>query len=268
MINLEKITFQVTDLAKSVGSYIKDQLSLLSNADVQHKGVHDLVTYVDRESEKKIISELNKLLPEAGFIAEENQLVKPRDHYNWIIDPLDGTTNFIHGVPVFSVSIALAGKNELLSGVVFEILREECFYAWKNGNSFLNGKPIQVSHTSVFDDALVATGFPYSDYSLLEPYMGLLEEMIKSTRGIRRLGSAAVDLAYTACGRFDLFFEYGLKPWDIAAGSLIVKEAGGTVSGFSNTGDFLFGRKIVASNAILHNKFLKLLQKYFKGLSG
>ena len=267
-MNLEKITLQVTDLAKTVGSYIKGQLSSLSNADIQHKGVHDLVTFVDRESEKKIISELKKILPEAGFIAEENQLVKPSEQYNWIIDPLDGTTNFIHGVPVFSVSIALADKSDLLSGVVYEIPYDECFYAWKNGNSFLNGNRIKVSQTSVFDEALMATGFPYSDYSLLEPYMGLLEEMIKSTRGIRRLGSAAVDLAYIACGRFDVFFEYGLNPWDVAAGSLIVVETGGSVTDFSNTGDFLFGRQIVASNAILHNKFLKQLQSHFKVLPG
>jgi len=267
-MNLEKITLQLTDLAKTVGSYIKDQLSLLSITDIQHKGVHNLVTFVDRESEKKIISELKKILPEAGFIAEENQSAKPGEQYNWIIDPLDGTTNYIHGVPVFSVSIALADKSDLLSGVVYEISRDECFYAWKGGHSFLNGNRIKVSQTSVFDDALMATGFPYSDYSLLEPYMGLLEEMIKSTRGIRRLGSAAVDLAYTACGRFDVFFEYGLNPWDVAAGSLIVNEAGGSVTDFSNSGDFLFGRQIVASNAILHNKFLKQLQSHFNELPG
>lgn len=262
-MNLEKITLQVAELSKTIGIYLREELNTISNKDIERKGVHDLVTYVDKESEKRIINELSKILPEAGFIAEEDKSQKQNSNYNWIIDPLDGTTNYIHGVPVFSVSIALMGNNELLSGVVYEVMRDECFYAWKNGKAFLNGNQIHVSKTSLLDEALMATGFPYSDYSLLEPYVNLLQEMMKKTRGIRRLGSAAVDLAYVACGRFDVFFEYGLNPWDVAAGALIVKEAGGKVSDFKLDNNFLFERQIIATNPNVYDEFIKNFQSHF-----
>lgn len=263
-MNLEKITLQIAELSKTIGIYLREQLNTVSNNDIERKGVHDLVTYVDKESEKRIINQLSKILPEAGFIAEEDKSQEQNCKYNWIIDPLDGTTNFIHGIPVFSVSIALMGNNELLSGVVYEVMRDECFYAWTNGNAFLNGNQIHVSKTSLLNEALMATGFPYTDYSLLEPYVSLLQEMMKKTRGIRRLGSAAVDLAYVACGRFDVFFEYGLNPWDVAAGTLIVEEAGGKVSDFKHDNDFLFGRQIIATNPTVYDEFMKNLQNHFQ----
>lgn len=262
-MNLEIITQQVADLSRSIGTYIKSQIDTVSNTDIEHKGLHDLVTYVDKESERRIVEKLRQILPQAGFIAEENQNLTKSENFNWIIDPLDGTTNFIHGIPVFSVSIALAERDELVAGVVYEVSRDECFYAWKNGGSFLNGNSIRVSKTSLFDDALLATGFPYYDYSSLAKYMGVLEEIIRKTRGVRRLGSAAVDLVYVACGRFDLFFEYGLNAWDVAAGALIVKESGGNVTNFLNEDGFLSGRQIVASNARLHHEFINIIQKYF-----
>lgn len=262
-MKLETLTLEVVKLAKEVGNYIRNQRDKISVSDVENKGLHDLVTFVDKESENRIVQRLSKLFAEAGFIAEENQALKRKSDYNWIIDPLDGTTNFIHGIPVFSVSIALANKEEIILGVIYEINQDECFYAWKGGGAYLNSKQIYVSTTAKLNDSLLATGFPYSDYALLKPYLELFEDLMKSTRGIRRLGSAAADMAYLACGRFDVFYEYGLSSWDIAAGIIIVIEAGGNVSDFNNEDNFLFGRQMIASNSIVHQEFLKHLQQYF-----
>lgn len=262
-MNLRNITLKVTELVKDVGAYIKTQRSTITGKDIEHKGIHDLVTYVDKEAEERLVKGLLKIIPEAGFIAEENKSLNKAKEYNWIIDPLDGTTNFIHGVPVFSVSVALIKNGNVISGVIYEVNQDECFYAWLDGGAFLNGIQIKVTENASLNNALLATGFPYSDYSLLKPYLGLFEEMMKITRGLRRLGSAAVDMAYLACGRFDVFFEYGLNPWDIAAGVIIVTEAGGTVTDFKYEDDFLFGREIVASNTCIHEKFMKHLQKHF-----
>jgi len=262
-MNLKPITIEVAELAKDVGAYIKTQHNKISDSDVEHKGLHDLVTFVDKEAENRIVKGLTKMLPEAGFIAEENQALKKKESYNWIIDPLDGTTNFIHGVPVFSVSIALALNDKIISGIIYEINLDECFYAWKNGGAYLNGNQIKVSSTKKINNSLIATGFPYADYTRLKPYLGLFEELMKVSRGIRRLGSAAIDLAYLACGRFDVFYEYGLNPWDVAGGIIIVKEAGGHVTDFKSGDDFLFGREIIASNNQVHEEFTDLLKQHF-----
>jgi myo-inositol-1(or 4)-monophosphatase len=263
-MNPEKITHQVADLTREVGVFIRDKLNTLSKNDIHQKGIHDLVTYVDKESETKLVEKLRKILSVAGFIAEENQSLKQKEGLNWIIDPLDGTTNFVHGVPIFSISVALMHSGEIISGVVYEVVRDECFYAWKDGGAYLNGKKISVSRTDKLDDSLIATGFPYYDYSLMEPYIGLFRELMETTHGLRRLGSAAADLAYLACGRFEVFYEYGLNPWDVAAGAMIVREAGGKVTDFMNADHFLFGRQIIASNTLLHDEFVKKLMYHFK----
>jgi myo-inositol-1(or 4)-monophosphatase len=231
---------------------------------IETKGLHDLVSYVDRTSERRIIAGLQEVLPESGFIAEEGTSTKRGERYNWIIDPLDGTTNFIQGVPVYAVSIGLLDGDELVLGVVYEVGREECFYAWKDGGAFLNGKPIHVSERDNIQDALLATGFPYSDFSRMEEYMEFLKWSMTNSRGVRRLGSAATDLAYVACGRFDAFWEYDLKPWDVAAGALIVKEAGGVVTDFSGGENYLFGKEIMASNQFLKELLLRKLDDFMK----
>ncbi len=262
-MDLRKITHEVVELSKTTGQFIRQEAGRITAENIKEKGVHDLVTYVDLEAERRIVAALQIIVPEAGFIAEENQKLEKKERFNWIIDPLDGTTNFIHGVPNYCISIALAEKEEIISAVVFEINLDECFYAWKDGPAFLNGNEIRVSSTKVLEKSLIATGFPYSDFSLLKPYLGLFEELMKDTRGIRRLGSAALDLAYVACGRFDLFFEYGLKPWDVAAGSLIVKRAGGLVTDFKEKDNYIFGRQIIASNKKTHDEFSKKLNRHF-----
>jgi len=263
-MNLENITNQVVGLARSVGGFIKTESKKFSSDDIIEKGVHNLVTYVDKESENKIVNALKTIFPEAGFIAEENQALERKEQYNWIIDPLDGTTNFVHSLPPFSVSIALADKEEIIAGVIYEINLDECFYAWKDGPAFLNGGEIHVSKTKLLDNSLIATGFPYYDYSLMKPYLELLSDLMQTSRGVRRLGSAAVDLAYVACGRFDLFYEYSLNPWDVAAGILIVQRAGGAVSDFKGGKDFLFGKQIIASNKLIHKEFDSKMQQFFK----
>ena len=250
------------DVARSAGKFILEESKSFNDSKIETKGLHDLVSYVDKTSEQRIIAGLHKLLPESGFIAEEGTSEKHGERFNWIIDPLDGTTNFIQGVPVYAVSIGLLEYDELVLGVVYEVGRDECFYAWKDGGAFLNGKPIHVSDRNDIQDALLATGFPYSNFDLLDGYMSLLKWTMTEARGVRRLGSAATDLAYVACGRFDVFWEYDLKPWDVAAGALIVKEAGGAVTDFNGGNNYLFGKKIVASNGLLDSLILKKIAEY------
>ncbi len=262
-MNIESLTKQVVNLSKDVGQMIRDEVDKLTESDVEYKGIHNLVTYVDKKSEDILITELKKLLPEAGFIAEEDDKLARGERYNWIVDPLDGTTNFIHKIPLYSISIALNDGDETVLGIVYEINLKECFYAWKDGPAFLNDREIHVSQAEVLDNSLIATGFPYFDYSCLDTYLMLFKDLMQSSRGIRRLGSAAVDLAYVAAGRFEVFYEYGLNPWDVAAGALIVKQAGGLITRFHGDDDFVFGKEIVASNGTVHDEFLKKLGHYF-----
>ncbi|MBL4625263.1 MAG: inositol monophosphatase [Flavobacteriales bacterium] len=242
MVDLKALCDDVCTLAKDVGEYIKMERKAIS-IDVETKSLNSFVTHVDKEAERRIVKRLSELLSEAGYIAEEGTSTKKGDVYNWIIDPLDGTTNFIHSIPCFSVSIGLMKDNEMVLGVVYEINFNECFYASTGSPAFLNGKEISVSKTEKIEDALIATGFPYYDYGRLKPYLELLGHFTKNTRGIRRLGSAATDLVYVACGRFESFYEYGLSPWDVAAGAFIVQQAGGFVSDFDNKENYILERK-------------------------
>ncbi len=262
-MNKEDMTLNVVALTKKVGSWIFNEVNRVNENNVEYKGVHNLVTYVDKTAEEMLISELKNLIPEAGFIAEEDDQLQKAKRFNWIVDPLDGTTNFIHKVPLYSISIALMDEEDVVLGVVHEINLKESFFAWKGGGAFLNDKPIRVADTSDLDQSLLATGFPYYDYNRLDEYMDLFKDMMKSSRGVRRLGSAAVDLAYVACGRFELFYEYGLNPWDVAAGAFIVQQAGGEISTFSGDDNYIFGREIVASNGKIHKEFMKKLNVYF-----
>ncbi len=267
MINkydFQDITIKVVDLCRTTGQWIQNELAGLNEKDIEYKGTHNLVTYVDKTAENMLIEALQKLVPEAGFIAEEDDQLIRKKGFNWIVDPLDGTTNFIHKIPLFSISIALTEGDITRLGVVYEINLKEAFYAWDNGPAMLNGNLLKVSETHILDKALLATGFPYFDYSYLDAYLALFKDMMQNSRGVRRLGSAAVDLAYVAAGRFDLFYEYGLNPWDVAAGAFIVQQAGGQITTFSGNNDFVFGKEIVASNREVHQEFLQKIALYFK----
>lgn len=263
-INLEALTNQVIQLTKQITEYLKGEIVAFGNEAIEIKGLHNFVTYVDKTAEAMIMAELGRFLPEAGFIAEENQDTKKGERFNWVIDPLDGTTNFIHHIPLFSVSIALLDGDDIVMGVVHEAARDECFYAWKGGAAFLNGKKISVSDTVQLADSLMATGFPYYDFTRLDPYLEIFRHLMQHTHGIRRLGSAAVDLAYVACGRFEGFYEYGLNSWDVAAGALIVRQAGGMVTDFKGQNNFLFGREIIATNKLIHDEFCELVDGFFR----
>src|SRR4051812_29551312 len=202
-VDLEKICGRVAALSSSVGQFILKERKNFSTSAIEIKGHNDLVSYVDRTAEQMIVDGLKDLVYGAGFITEENTEDKKGETYNWIIDPLDGTTNFIHGVPCFCISIALMKNDEVVIGVVNELNLAECFYAWKDGGCFMNGKKISVSNVGKLSDSLLATGFPYYDYGRMEPYMKVFDHMMKNTHGLRRLGSAAADLAWTAAGRFE-----------------------------------------------------------------
>jgi len=260
LITLQQETIQVVEGA---AAFIQKEIGKIHQQDIITKELNSLVTYVDKESEKLLVKGLSALLPEATFLTEENTIEQLEGEWQWIIDPLDGTTNFIHQVPVFAISVGLKHHDEIVLGVVYELNRNECFYAVKGSGAYLNGNKISVSKTGLLSDSLIATGFPYSDFHLLESYLRLFQKLMTSTRGIRRLGSAAIDLCFTACGRFDAYFEYSLSPWDVAAGALILREAGGTVLDFSGGNNWLFGREIVGCNSSLDTELLKLLQEYF-----
>ena len=228
-MNLEKLTYQVCDLAV--------------------------------ESERRLVEKLSALLPGSGFIAEENSALAPRE-FTWVVDPLDGTTNFIHGVPLYCISIGLMHQEETILGIVYEPNLKECFYTWKSAPAYLNREIIRVSETPAIDQSLFATGFPYYDYKRLDDYLAIFRHLLQNSRGLRRLGSAAADLAYTACGRYDGFFEYGLSPWDVNAGGLLVKNAGGVVTDFCGKENYTFGKQIIASNNSIYTEFLKLFDAW------
>ena len=262
MTDLKTLCAEIEAAARMAGEFIKNESKVFNIDNTETKGLNNFVTYVDKGSEKMLIEKLALLIPEAGFIAEEGTSAKKGERYNWVIDPLDGTTNFLHGVHPYAVSIGLMDGNEVIAGVVHEAGGYETFTAWKNGGAWLNGKRIRVSRTPKLSGALAATGFPYNLFDRLDPYMNLLTYLVKNTHGLRRLGSASIDLAYVACGRFDLFFEYDLKPWDVAAGMLIVREAGGRFSDFSGNMAGVSGDETVASNALIYNELIEIVGKF------
>lgn len=251
------------EVVKSTGVFIQQELGKVNISAIEVKALNSLVSYVDKEAEKRLVAGLSELLPEATFLTEEETIEQKVGDYRWIIDPLDGTTNFLHQIPFFCVSVGLEYKGELIMGIIYEPNRQECFYGWKDGGAYLNGSPISVSSNEQLSESLIATGFPYYDYGPMKAYLGTLEHLMQSTRGIRRLGAAALDLAYVACGRFDAFYEYSLNPWDVAAGALLVKEAGGRVTDFSGGDDFLHGKQLIATSEGIAEAFHEVIQQAF-----
>ncbi len=229
---------------------------------VEHKGEVDLVTQADRRSEELIVSRLRQAFPDHGIVAEEGGGAESQNGLVWLVDPLDGTTNFAHTFPVFAISMALRGPEGLLLGVVLDPLRGECFTAARGHGAALNGQPIHVSACPNLDHALLATGFPYDRRTSEDNNVRSFDAFLRRCQGIRRPGAAALDLAYVACGRLDGYWEMRLKPWDISAGSLIVAEAGGTVTdyrGRADSDDLRAARQIVASNGKFHAEMIATL---------
>jgi myo-inositol-1(or 4)-monophosphatase len=249
-------------IAKEAGAFIRQERERFNYQNVEIKGLNDLVSYVDKGAEAMIVKGLQVLLPEAGYIVEENTL-QGKKEYNWIVDPLDGTTNFVHGIPCYAVSIGLEYKGEIIAGVVYEVSRDECFTALKGQGATCNGKKISVSDRKNLSESLIATGFPIYNFDRIGPYLQVLETLMRCTHGLRRIGSAATDLCYLACGRVDAYFEYNLNAWDLAAGALIVIEAGGTVKDFSGGNNWLFGKEICCTNGLLEPELSKLIAEKF-----
>lgn len=231
---------------------------------IKHKGTIDLVTEADLASEETILSLLDRNLPGIKVLSEESFSVytKEPDEHVWIIDPLDGTTNFAHNFPWFSVSIAFHENGGNRAGIIYNPVQDELFCTALNGGAWLNNQPIRVSKVDQLAKALMATGFPYDIQKRPDPIVALLKEVLVRSQGIRRPGAATLDLAYLACGRLDGFWEVGLKPWDTAAGSLLVEEAGGIVSNFAGDGFSSFVPELLASNSLLHNELVSLLQQF------
>lgn len=263
ILNPEQICLKVVELSKLTGAFIRKEAAGFDKNKIEYKGTSDLVSYVDKESEKQIVSGLSAIFPDAGFITEEATVAQEDKEYKWVIDPLDGTTNFLHGVPPYSVSIALIRGREIVVGVVYEVNLDECFYAWKGGGAYLNGKPIKVSPISKLKDSLLTIGFPYNQGDKSDNHFKALQQLQNLSHGIRRFGSAAVDLSYVACGRLEAYYEFNLKIWDIAAGILIVREAGGKVCDFSRGQDCLDGKELLASGNI-QDEVLAVIQEFWK----
>ncbi len=261
-MNFKQICESALPIIQETGSFIEQEKNKISRSDIEDKGTHNFVTYVDKQAEQMLVKGLSALLPEAGFITEEETVHQDKRVYRWVIDPLDGTTNFIHKCPPFAVSVALMEGEKTVAGIVYEICLKECFYSWKNGPALLNGSEIRVSKTSQLRNTFIATGFPYYAFDRLEPFMKTLEFFFRYSPGVRRLGSAATDLAYVACGRFDAFYEYNLNPWDVAAGAFIVEQAGGRASDFSAGENYIFGKEIIATNGFVHDEFLQAVKQF------
>jgi myo-inositol-1(or 4)-monophosphatase len=254
------------EAAKLAGRIILDNLGRISKEDISIKQTSDFVTTADKESETAIISTIKKNFPHHHFLAEESVKEIATDGYRWIIDPLDGTTNFIHRYPVFSVSIALQYKREIILGIIYEPLKDDLFAAQKGRGAFLNGDVIRVSQTTTLKDSLITTGFPFRRKEFIDSYLGLFRNIFLRVSDLRRAGSAALDLAYLACGRCEGFFEIGLSPWDMAAGDLLIREAGGVVTDFGGGHDYLSTGNIVAGVPGVHSELLEEIKKVFTGI--
>jgi myo-inositol-1(or 4)-monophosphatase len=260
-MNLLLVEKQVIQLCEEVGNFIRTENENFDRSRIEQKGsFSNLVSYVDKEAELRLVKRLSEIIPGAGFIAEEGTDSEGTNEYKWIIDPLDGTTNFLHGLPIFAISIGLTRKEQTILGVVYEVSHKECFHAIEGGKAYCNEKEIHVSRVQSLNESLLATGFPYYHTEKKENYLEIIRIFLEQTHGIRRLGSAAIDLAYVACGRMEGFFEYNLKPWDVAGGAFILQQAGGKVTDFSGGNNFLFGGELCAAGGV-HAEMLKVIQE-------
>ena len=275
-MELKTLTLSVCDIALRAGAFIRNERQRFRQESVEHKHAHDYVSYVDKESERLIVSELSKLLPEAGFITEEGSASHSDEAYCWVVDPLDGTTNFIHRFPPYAVSIALMKGDDILIGVVYEVCADECFYAWLGGGAYVNDmslvgnaipadaptRSLSKRCSASLTDALLCLQLPYNS----EAYRPVIERLIDRFYGrvasIRMMGSAAVALCYVAAGRLDGYAEKYIGQWDYMAGALIVKEAGGKVTDYDGSTHFTHGDSIVATNGLIHQDLLGALNQF------
>lgn len=257
-MDLEKLCNEVKQIARTTGEYLKNEQTLLRRNDIELKGTRNYVTYIDKEAEQMLVAALQKTFPEAGFLTEENTVTFEQRAFTWIIDPLDGTTNYVHGDTPFSVSIALMKEGEVILGVVFDPVADQMFYATEKGKAFLNGLPLQVSRQSSLENGYIGFGIPYS---LDEKGEQILQHTMRQFRkcSFRIKGSAALEICYVAAGVSDAYFHSGLSPWDVAAGAFILQCAGGRCTDFSNGSNYIFGKEMVASNGAIHKEIMNYI---------
>jgi myo-inositol-1(or 4)-monophosphatase len=249
--------------ARAAGDLIVRYVDRVDSLRITPKGRNDFVSEVDRQAEREIINILQKAYPSHGFLGEEGgRQGTVRDDFVWVIDPLDGTTNFLHGFPQFAVSIALMHKGHIECGAVYDPLRQELFTAKRGGGAMLNNRRVRVTKQNTLKGALLGTGIPFKDQRHVESYLNMLRELIKDTAGVRRAGSAALDLAYVACGRLDGFWEIGLKKWDMAAGILLIQEAGGIVTDLEGGDKYLETGNLLTASPRLHFVMAETIRPY------
>jgi myo-inositol-1(or 4)-monophosphatase len=261
MFNPEDILNATKAAVAEAAAYIKSEVGKVSDHDIEEKELNSLVSYVDKTAEDMLVRSLGAILPEAGFITEEETEDIEDRPLTWIIDPLDGTTNYLHQIPHFCVSVALSNGNEVIMGFVHEVMGDEQFYALKGKGAFMNDQPIRVNDKSGLDQVLVATGFPYTNDYNVDASFNRLKSFLLQSRGMRRMGSAALDLSYVAIGRLGVYYEGSLNAWDLAAGALIVQEAGGKVSDYKGGNGYLNSGEIVASAPQFYDKVMDILQR-------
>lgn len=264
--DLEQLTRHANLAVLEVAAFLREEAGRVQPGQVEEKHLNGLVSYVDRTAEQMLVERLSQLLPEAAFITEEETVEQAQNTaLQWIIDPLDGTTNYLYGLPHYSISVGLRAGDDLLVGIVHHVPNDELFFAWQGGGAWCNDLPIRASQRSTLREALVATGFPYHNFSRADAWFNVLRKLLAEGRAIRRYGSAALDLAYVACGRFDLFFEYGLNAWDVAGGALLVQEAGGRICDFRGENNYVSGGEILACNPQIYETALKIIREGFLG---
>lgn len=259
MMDLKFYTLSVCEIAKRAGAYIREERQKFSLENVERKHAHDYVSYVDKGSEKLIVTALKELLPEAGFITEEGLAGHDQEQMLWVVDPLDGTTNFIHNYAPYAVSIALLKGKEILIGVVYEICTDACYYAWQHGGAYINGARLQVSSQKI-QDALLCLQFPYNSDAYKPVMKRLIDRFYGHVGSIRACGSAAMALCYVAEGTLDGYMEQYIGQWDYMAGSLIVMESGGKVTNYEGAADFTQGNSVIASNTLIHTDLLEAIR--------
>jgi len=257
---MDELLKHASKIARDAGALLRGYFE--RRVRVEYKGDVDLVTEADRASEAMIVAELRKLFPDHGVVAEEGGGYAGSSGYRWYIDPLDGTTNFAHSFPMFAVSMGLEKDGEMVAGVIYDPTRDELFAAAKGAGASMNGEPIRVSNIARLEEALIATGFP-SRKRHVNPNIHFYHQMNMRTHGVRRPGAAAIDLAYVACGRLESFWEFHLHPWDIAAGKLLVAEAGGCVTEISGQPHRMDSPSVLASNGLLHDQMLAAFEEIF-----
>lgn len=260
---LQTLLQESLTVIRRAGAFMKAEQSKVTSEQIEDKARNSLVSYVDKQAETILVEGLQSILPTATFITEEATIENRASITTWIIDPLDGTTNYLHGLPHYAVSVGLLHEDKLVLGVVYNPASDECFTAIRGGGAFLNARPIKVSTAKGFSDSLFVTGFPFDDLKRTQNNLKVVEYLKQQSRGIRRFGSAALDLAFVAAGRFEAYFEGGLNAWDVAAGILLVQEAGGISTDYEGGENHLFGGEIIAAVPSVHRALVDKIQTVY-----